>query len=96
MPRHPYHHARKHLSLHVPVLAPIIERVGPCTLQPNPDSFSVLARSIISQQISTKAAFSISGRLIKIVRPAAPGFEKPSAFGGTRRRRNASLRNLYE
>ncbi len=66
MPQHPYHHARRHLSRHVPALGPIIKQVGPCTLQPNPDGFSVLVRSIISQQISTKAALSISGRLIKL------------------------------
>jgi len=66
MPRNPYTLAHKHLSKNVPVFQPIIERVGPCTLQPNPDGFSVLVRSIISQQISTKAALSISGRLIKL------------------------------
>lgn len=66
MPQHPYHHARKHLTRHVSALRPIIERVGPCTLQPNPDAFSVLVRSIVSQQISTKAAQSISGRLVEL------------------------------
>lgn len=54
----------------------LIKRVGPCTLQSDDDHFGVLARSIISQQISTKAALAIAGRLIKTLgrrglRPAA-------------------------
>jgi len=38
------------------VLRDVMRLVGPCTLELNSDHFSVLARSIISQQISTKAA----------------------------------------
>jgi len=42
----------------------LIGRVGPCRLKPNPDDpFTLLVRCIISQQISTKAAESIFGRL---------------------------------
>ncbi len=41
----------------------MIAQLGPCTLRHNPDGFSVLARSIIAQQISAKAATSISARL---------------------------------
>jgi DNA-3-methyladenine glycosylase II len=58
-----YRKARKHLSSE-PVFKRIIEQIGRCTLQPNPDGFSVLAHSIVSQQISGKAAASISGRLV--------------------------------
>lgn len=46
-----------------PKLKVLIKRVGPCTLQPHPDKFRVLASSIISQQISGKAAESINGRV---------------------------------
>jgi DNA-3-methyladenine glycosylase II len=61
---HPvYHKARRHLARRDPVLKKLIAQVGHCTLQPNADYFSVLVRSIISQQISGKAAASISGRL---------------------------------
>jgi DNA-3-methyladenine glycosylase II len=42
----------------------IIKSVGPCTLRFEPDGFGILARSIISQQISTKAAIAIGGRLL--------------------------------
>jgi DNA-3-methyladenine glycosylase II len=39
--------------------------VGPCTLKHNPDGFFLLARAIVSQQISTKAAVAIAERLAK-------------------------------
>jgi DNA-3-methyladenine glycosylase II len=60
-----YRKARKHLARE-PMLLRIIEQIGRCTLLPNPDGFSVLAHSIISQQISGKAAASISGRLVTL------------------------------
>jgi DNA-3-methyladenine glycosylase II len=55
--------ARRHLSRRDPVMKRLIVAVGPCTLRHNPDCFPVLVRSIISQQISTKAALSIGARL---------------------------------
>jgi DNA-3-methyladenine glycosylase II len=55
--------ARGQLSRRDPILGKIIKIVGPCTLQPNPDGFHILVRSIISQMISTKAAASIAARL---------------------------------
>src|SRR5258708_3412343 len=65
--------ARKHLSRKDARLKRLIGRVGPCTLQPNPDHFGLLIRSIISQQISTKAALSIHTRLSATVgRPVRP------------------------
>ena len=60
-----YHKAQRHLSRQDKILKTLIGRIGPCTLQHNPDGFAVLARSIISQQISTKAALAIGGRLLK-------------------------------
>lgn len=44
-------------------LRDLIKRVGPCTLQPKGDVFPVLVRTIISQQLSTKAAMTIGDRL---------------------------------
>ena len=41
----------------------IIDRVGPCRLEPRPDRFGTLVRAIIGQQISSKAATSIDKRL---------------------------------
>lgn len=46
----------------------LIERVGPCTLTPNPaDPFTLLVRCVIFQQISTKAAASIFNKLAALV-----------------------------
>jgi DNA-3-methyladenine glycosylase II len=56
--------ARRHLARRDQILRDVMRAVGPCTLQVNSDHFSVLARSIISQQISTKAARAIADRLI--------------------------------
>jgi DNA-3-methyladenine glycosylase II len=60
--------ATAYLSKVDPVLRGIIERVGPCTLRPDPDVFNALVEAIISQQISVKAANAIIGR----VRTALP------------------------
>jgi DNA-3-methyladenine glycosylase II len=57
--------AQRHLARRDPVLKLLIKAVGACTLKHNPDGFVVLARSIISQQISTKAALSIGSRLLE-------------------------------
>jgi DNA-3-methyladenine glycosylase II len=63
-----YRKARRHLSDNCPVMRRLIDRVGPCTLRPMPDDpFTLLVRCVISQQISTKAAESIYGRLAALV-----------------------------
>lgn len=59
--------AQRHLSRRDLVLRPIIRDVGPCTLKHSPDCFAILVRSIISQQISTKAALAIGNRLLAAV-----------------------------
>lgn len=59
--------ARLALARRDGVLKPIIRTVGPCTLKANGDAFEVLVRSIISQQISTKAAIAIGGRVLQTV-----------------------------
>jgi DNA-3-methyladenine glycosylase II len=56
--------AVKHLRRVDPHLKAIIDRIGPCRLEPYPDRFSALVRSIVGQQISTKAARSIYLKLI--------------------------------
>jgi DNA-3-methyladenine glycosylase II len=68
--------AQRHLSRKDAILKALIRQVGPCTLQHDADGFSVLVRSIISQQISTRAALAISARLRQSlgrsgIRPAA-------------------------
>lgn len=50
-----------------PRLAEVIRLIGPCELKPRGGRFEVLARSIISQQISTSAARTIFGRLKQLL-----------------------------
>lgn len=75
------HSAIKHLKAADPALASVIEAVGPYTLRLQRDRFSMLVRSIISQQISTGAARSILARLEALTapeRPSPPGLERLS------------------
>jgi DNA-3-methyladenine glycosylase II len=95
--------AQRHLARRDPVLKRVISLVGPCTLQHDADHFAVLVRAIISQQISTKAARSISARLAEVLGP--PGVrpkailslseEKLQAAGLSASKRR-SLRDLAE
>jgi DNA-3-methyladenine glycosylase II len=55
--------ARRHLARRDAVMKKVIAGVGPCTLTPFPDRFLTLVGSIVSQQISTKAAATIRGRV---------------------------------
>jgi DNA-3-methyladenine glycosylase II len=52
-----------------PVLARVIDRVGPSTLQPKgePDLFQALLRSIIFQQLHGKAATAIHARVVALM-----------------------------
>src|SRR5262245_22337358 len=56
--------AVRHLNRRCRALKPVIRKVGVCQLAHNRDSFYVLCGSIISQQISTKAAESIRKKVI--------------------------------
>src|SRR5947207_14488881 len=58
-----YKKAERHLTAAHPKRGRVIKPVGPCTLQPNPELFFVLTQTVISQQISTKAAVAIGSRL---------------------------------
>jgi len=60
--------ATTYLSEVDPVMRVTIERVGPCTLEPDPHIFNALVDAIISQQISVRAADAIMAR----VRAALP------------------------
>jgi DNA-3-methyladenine glycosylase II len=61
--------ARRRLARRDPVLKQVMGQVGPCTLRHDPDGFNVLVRSIISQQISTRAARAIGARLRETLAP---------------------------
>ncbi len=56
-----------HLKKADPVLANIIERVGPYRVDFREATFESLARSIVYQQLSGKAAATIFGRLVHAV-----------------------------
>jgi DNA-3-methyladenine glycosylase II len=55
----------RHLKRVDPVLAEVIERAGPCRLEPRREGthFDALVRSIVYQQLSGKAASTILGRV---------------------------------
>jgi len=54
--------AAAHLAAHDPVLAKVIKVTGPCTIRPHKNYYQELVDSIISQQLSVKAAATIFGR----------------------------------
>ncbi len=54
------------------VLDDLIDRQGPCTLKPCHDYFSVLVETVISQQLSTRVAKTIYGRLVKLAGKRCP------------------------
>jgi len=68
--------AAEHLVQHDPVLAPIITEVGPCTIRPHKDYYRELVDSIISQQLSVKAAASIFNRFIGLFGEEFPAPEQ--------------------
>ena len=51
-----------HLHSVEPVLAEIIDRIGPCLIKERKDHFKALCQSIVSQQISVAAARTVWGR----------------------------------
>ncbi len=55
-----------HLSAADPRLAPVIERHGHPTITPRKDPIKSLARAIVSQQLSGKAADTIWGRFVAL------------------------------
>jgi DNA-3-methyladenine glycosylase II len=63
-----YARARRLLMRRDPVLGAAIKRIGPCGLdaRQRADHMSALIGSIVSQQLSTKAAATIFGRLVAL------------------------------
>jgi DNA-3-methyladenine glycosylase II len=57
------HTAIRHLKANDPVLAALIERVGPCSIEFREPSFETLVRSIVFQQLSGKVARVIYDRV---------------------------------
>jgi DNA-3-methyladenine glycosylase II len=98
-----YARARRVLMRRDPVLAPVIKKHRERSLIEGPpvDPFSALVRTIVGQQLSTKAAATIHGRLIALM-PA--GIATPQAIAalgdaqlrqvGLSRQKSAYLRDL--
>src|SRR5262249_33907281 len=61
--------ALQHLRRADPVMRDVIRRAGPFTLRPHRNRFRALVFSILSQQISGKAAASIRARLVAHLKP---------------------------
>ena len=68
--------AIQHLKKADPVMAAIIERVGPYAIEYREPEFQTLVRSIVYQQLSGKAASTILKRLLEAAQPALGAGEK--------------------
>jgi DNA-3-methyladenine glycosylase II len=102
--------AIKHLQAADPVLAEVIEQVGPIRARPGrpghdpEDHYGALVRSIVGQQLSVKAASAIEGRLLERFggRPPTPEEvltsdpEELRAAAGLSRMKVVFLRSLAE
>jgi len=64
-----YARARRVLMRRDPILGAVIKRIGPCGMaaRQHHDHLTALTRSIVSQQLSTKAAATIFGRFTALV-----------------------------
>ena len=69
IPQDSIREAATHLRRVDPVMAQVMQQVGPFTLKLERNRLRMLVRSIISQQISTKAARSIRLRFEKLLAP---------------------------
>ena len=102
-PAHNLRAAVRHLKAADPVLAHLIEKVGPCRweLHPAPSVFEALAQAIVYQQLNGRAAASIYGRVLDLYPNRAPD---PAHFltlsddalrgAGLSRNKLASIRDL--
>lgn len=68
-----WNEARKHLMKKDRVMKRLIPQFGDACLQSRGDAFSTLARSIVGQQISVKAAQTVWDRFAKLPQEITPG-----------------------
>ncbi len=64
--------AQKHLARNDPVIAKLIKKYGDCTLTPHTNYYAELVDSIISQQLSVKAAATILKRFLALYGDSLP------------------------
>src|SRR5438094_8070171 len=93
----------RHLKRADPVLAKVIESVGPCRFQTRAEGthYQALTRSIVYQQLSGKAAGTILARFLGLYPSGAPAPEEVLATSAERlrsvglsRQKAAYLRDL--
>ncbi len=70
--------AAKHLKQYDPVLAPVIDFIGPYPIRPHKNYYSELVDSIISQQLSVAAAAAIEKRFCALF--GGTEFPEPKAI----------------
>ncbi len=61
--------ALRHIRRQDPIMRDVIRKAGPFTMRPRRNRFQALVSSILSQQISGKAAASIKARLVEHLKP---------------------------
>lgn len=69
--------ACRHLTKRDRVMRKLIPQFGEARLQSKGDAFTTLARSIVGQQISVKAAQSVWERFVLVVGGASSGWPRP-------------------
>lgn len=69
--------AAEHLKTNDPILGPIVEGSGLCTIEPHTDYYRELVESIVGQQLSIKAAAAIRRRFLELFDGVFP---EPSAI----------------
>ena len=62
-----YRNAVRHIKKHDPRMGDVISAVGPCEIRIDSNGFRMLSRSIVGQQLSTKAAATIWRRFQELV-----------------------------
>ena len=96
--------AVEHLRSADPVLARVIEQVGPFTLEPREGTFRMLSRAIFFQQLAGPAARAILGRVLATLGADEENWYTPAALlnatdeqlraAGLSRQKLAYLRDL--
>ena len=96
----------EHLRRADPVLARVIETVGPLTLEPRDGAFRMLSRAIFFQQLAGPAARAILGRVLATLGANEETWYEPAAFlaasdeqlraAGLSRQKMAYLRDLAD
>ena len=84
-----------HVSMSDPIMASVIQAVGPYGLKTDSSPFRMLVRSITGQQLSVKAAATIWGRLVNLNGSRiSASLNRLSDRDSCRRRLHAKIRSI--